>query len=96
MMSRRMFDNYNSKKNHSSFTRSVKSEIVEYKKMEIEMLGGFHQGRIKGSNGGNCTGLPARWGPRVDNYLFEIQYSLEKLSRFRSDTIIQIFRCCIK
>jgi len=55
------------------------------------------QGRIKGRPRGQLPRAPRSKGHfRDDNYLFWIKYSFEKMSRFRSDTRIQISRCCIK
>jgi len=46
---------------------------------------------LRGGNGGNCPGTPLQGGPRDEIYLFQIKYSFENFSWFRSDTRTQLY-----
>ena len=64
------------------------------------MLQVREQGRIKGGRRGQLPRAPRFKGaPRDEIYLFQIKYSFEKFSWFRSDTWIQlyiVFLCSVK
>ena len=44
-----------------------------------------------GATGAIAPGPPLQGGPRDEIYLFQIKYSFEKFSWFRSDTRIQLY-----
>jgi len=56
---------------------------------------------LKGGQYGQLSRTPrCKGAPRDEIYLFQIKYSFEKFSWFRSDTRIQLFHyipiCCVK